>query len=162
MQLSDYLNSISDSYRLRDYTYGILLPKSTELSDSDKETLEFIIDIIRLKENYKEKERVFEQFSSKRLPVLKSITKEDLSLVAALNIDDYPLPIRARIADFLWTTIKDPKSARIAIQSYIELYELLWDEDHWPDCVDAIIRAVNIACSFNKKGQEYDETSTLD
>lgn len=155
MELLHYLNSIYDSDRLYDYKYKKIDPKSADLSDSDKETLELILDVIRLNENYRKKENVFEQSTSKRLRELKDISKEDLSPLLSIRIAEIPLPIRARIADFLWTTIGDQLSARIAIQSYLELYEKLWNEDHWPDCIDVIFRAVNIAYNFNKKGQEY-------
>ena len=157
MELLHYLNSIYDSDRLDDYKFRKIDPESADLSDSDKEILELILDVIRLKENYKQKENVFEQLSRTRLPELKKITKEDLVPLFSISIVDLPLPICARIADFLWTTIYDPKTARIAIRSYLELYEKLWDVDHWPNCIDAIFRATNIACCLDKKGQEYKE-----
>ena len=155
MELLQYLKSIYDSDHLYNYKYRKIDPESADLSDSDKEILELILDVIRLKENYKQKDNVFEQLSRKRLPELITITKENLTPLFSVSIADLPLPIRARISDFLWTTINDPKSAKIAIRSYLELYEKLWDEDHWPNCIDAIFRATHIAYCFNKNGQEY-------
>ena len=112
-----------------------------------------ILDIIRLNEKYKEKENVFEQFNSERLPDLKRITRDDLSPILSLDLGSLPLPIRARIADFLWVTIKDPNSGQIAISSYLDLYDSLWDEEQWPNCIDAIYRAINISCGLGKKGK---------
>ena len=157
MQILDYLNTIYDSNDVSDYQYEKIDPETEGLSDLDKDILTLILDILRLNENYSQRENVFSQFNSKRLPELKSITKDELSPILSLNVGALPLPIRARVADFLWETIKEPKSAGIAIQAYLDLYEVLWDEDHWPDCIDAIKRAVNIACSFNKKGKEYEK-----
>ena len=155
MQLVDYLNSIYDTDDLVNHKYWKIDPEALDLSANDKATLELILDIIRLNENYSQKENVFKQFSSKRLPKLNSITKEDLTPLFALDLSALPLSIRARIADFLWTTVKDSDSAKIATESYIELYESLWDEDNWPKCADAIHRATNIAHGFNKKGKEF-------
>lgn len=156
MLLTDYLNQIYDSHDLLDYEYGKIDLETQDLSDSDKEVLVLILDIIRLNERYRKNEdNVFEQISSKKLPELKDVTKEDLSSLLSMDLSALPLAIRARISDYLWTTVKDPGSARIAIQSYLNLYDLLWDEDNWPDCIDAIYRAINISCRYNKKGKEY-------
>lgn len=155
MQVSEYLNSIYDSHDLFVYKFGKIDPETLVISETEKEILELILDIIRLNENYRQKENVFEQFNSKRLPSLNSITRENISSLLSLDLRLLPLSIRARIADFLWTTVKDVDSAKIAIDSYLELYELLWDEDNWPKCVNAVHRATNIAFGINKKGKEY-------
>lgn len=157
MWVTEYLNSIYDSDDLADYEYGKIDTEARDLSITDKYALELILDIIRLNEDYRNRDNVFSQYSSIRLPKLENITRENLEPLFALNITELPLAIRARISDFLWTTVRDPVSAKIAIQDYLKLYESLWDEDYWPDCVDAIARAVNISCSFDKKGKEYKE-----
>ena len=152
MLLIDYLNHLYDSDNLHDYNRKIN-PNTKDIPESDKDTLVLILDIIRLNEKYKEKENVFEQFNSERLPDLKRITRDDLSPILSLDLGSLPLPIRARIADFLWVTIKDPNSGQIAISSYLDLYDSLWDEEQWPNCIDAIYRAINISCGLGKKGK---------
>ena len=149
MRLTEYLNSIYDSDDLHEYKYGKIDTEFQDLSATEKETLELILDIIRLNEDYRKKDNIFSQYSSIRLPELTSITKEKIEPLLSLNIAEFPLAIRARISDFIWTTVKDPGAAKIAIQSYLELYDKTWDEEHWPECIDAIFRAVNIASNVD-------------
>ena len=158
MDLYEYLNQLYDSDDLYDYKYGKIDLEMPGLSESDKETLGLVLEIIRLDERYEDKENVFEQYSRNLLPELKSIKKQDLAPLLSLDLNLFPLPIRARVADFLWTTIMNHVAARIAIHSYLELYDKVWNEDDWPDCIEAIHRAVNIAERLNKKGEEYKET----
>lgn len=155
MKVIEYLNQIYDSDNLDDYKYGKINPDTQGISEPDKVILELILDIVRLNEKYKDKDHIFEQFNSKHLPDIECITRDDLFSLLSIDLSVLPLAIRARVADFLWTTIKDPKAGKIAIQSYLEIYVSLWDEDHWPDCIDAIYRAVNIAACFGKNGKEY-------
>lgn len=155
MKVIEYLNQIYDSDDLDDYKYGKINPDTQGISEPDKVILELILDIVRLNEKYKDKDHIFEQFNSKHLPDIECITRDDLFSLLSIDLSVLPLAIRARVADFLWTTIKDPKAGKIAIQSYLEIYVSLWDEDHWSDCIDAIYRAVNIAACFGKNGKEY-------
>lgn len=157
MRVIDYLNSIYDSDDLHDYKYGKINPEPQDMPESDKDILLLVLDIIRLNEQYRKKENIFEQYHSDRLPDIKRVTRDDLSPLLSIEFSLLPLPIRARLADFLWETVKDKDFGRIAIQSYLMLYNSLWDEEHWPNCIDAIHRAVNIACSLGKNGKEYKE-----
>ena len=157
VRVTDYLNNIYDSDDLHDYKYGKINPEPLDMPESDKDILLLVLDIIRLNEQYKKKENVFEQFHSDRLPDIKSVTRDDLSPLLSIELSLVPLSIRARLADFLWETVKDKDFGRIAVQSYLMLYNSLWDEEHWPNCIDAIYRAVNIACSLGKNGKEYKE-----
>lgn len=155
MNAIDYLNQIYDSDNIYDYKYGKINPDTQDISEHDRVILELILDIVRLNEKYKEKDHIFEQFNSIRLPNIECISRDDLSSLLSIDIPILPLAIRARVADFLWTTIKDPKAGKIAVQSYLEIYISLWDEEQWPDCIDAIYRAVNVAASFGKNGKEH-------
>ena len=157
VRLTEYLNSIYDSDDLHEYKYGKIDTEFQNLSATEKEKLELILDIIRLNEDYRKNDNIFSQYNSIRLPEITSITKEKIKPLLSLNVAEFPLAIRARISDFIWTTVKDPVDAKIAIQSYLELYDTTWDEEHWPDCINAIYRAVNIASSIGKKGNEYKE-----
>lgn len=73
MELFEYLNQLYDSDDLHDYKYGKIYPETAELSAQDKERLELILEIIRMNENYGEKENVFQQYHRDRLPDWKSI-----------------------------------------------------------------------------------------
>ena len=157
MNLIEYLNQIYDTDDLHDYKYRKIQPDAADLVETDLKKLVLILDIVRLKENYEQTDNVFEQINSKILPDIKTITSEDLEPIISLDIISFPLAIRARIADFLWTTIKDYKFAKIAIQSYLQLYESLWDDNNWHNCVEMIHRAINIAAGYNKNGNEYRE-----
>ncbi|MBR1685327.1 MAG: hypothetical protein IJ708_09320, partial [Clostridia bacterium] len=157
MRVTDYLSSIYDSDDLHDYKYGKINPEPQDMTEPDKDVLLLILDIIRLNEQYKEKEHIFKQLHSERLPDINSVTKDDLSPLLSIDLLSLPLPICARLADFLWETVKDRDFGRIAIRSYLKLYNSLWNEEHWPNCIDAIHRAVNIACGLGKNGQEYKE-----
>ena len=63
MDLYEYLNQLYDSDDLYDYKYGKIDLEMPGLSESDKETLGLVLEIIRLDERYEDKENVFEQYS---------------------------------------------------------------------------------------------------
>lgn len=94
MHVMDYLNSIYDSDDLHDYKYGKINPEPLDMPESDKDILLLVLDIIRLNEQYKKKENVFEQFHSDHLPDINSLTRDDLFPLLSIEFSLLPLPIR--------------------------------------------------------------------
>ena len=153
MNIDEYLNQIYESDDLYHYKHGKI--DIADVSETDKIVLELIQDVIDLNEDYRNRGNGFSRYHGVRLPELEKVTREDILPLLSIDLSRLPLAIRARIADFLWTMMKDHTAAVIAIHSYLELYEKVWDEDHWPPCFEAVCRATNIACAYNRNGSEY-------
>ncbi len=78
-------------------------------------------------------------------------SEEDFSVLKALDYSKLPLPIRAKIADFLWSEKKLSKEARIAVSSYLTLYNDWFSEDDLIDNLDIMHRVICITAQLNDK-----------
>ena len=164
MKLYDFLRQVCRSNDIEDYKPAVLinlaqqLPEDSRLTNDDTEALQLLQDIVTLSEDYSKSSDLFRSFislNSSRSFAPCDMTSQKWDTLLGINLDLLPLPIKARIADFIWDQKKNHKVALNAIQSYLELFQELWDENEWPECFDMIQRAVCISAQLDKKGPEY-------
>ena len=82
---------------------------------------------------------------------LSDMTEEDYSLLSSVNVKVLPALIRARVANILWNRKKDFSMVEVAIESYHELYAILYDTENWTYCVKYIKHAIRMANKVRKK-----------
>lgn len=79
------------------------------------------------------------------------MTEEDYLLLSSANVKELPTLIRARVSNILWNEKKDFSMVEIAIESYHELYNVLYDIENWTYCVKYIKHAISLANKVRKK-----------
>lgn len=79
------------------------------------------------------------------------MTEEDYSLLSSVNVKSLPTLIRARVSNILWNEKKDFSMVEVAIESYYELYNMLYDTENWTYCVKYIKHAISLANKVRKK-----------
>lgn len=82
---------------------------------------------------------------------LSDMTEEDYSLLSSVNVKALPTLIRARVSNILWNEKKDFSMVEVAIESYYELYNMLYDTENWTYCVKYIKHAIKLAYKVRKK-----------
>lgn len=82
---------------------------------------------------------------------LSDMTEEDYSLLSSVNVKSLPTLIRARVSNILWNEKKDFSMVEVAIESYYELYNMLYDTENWTYCVKYIKHAISLANKVRKK-----------
>ena len=87
----------------------------------------------------------------KRSFSLQDLTEDDYLLLESLDIALLPLNIRARVADLLWTEKSIYTDALIAIDAYIDLFNLLFSDGDWLEGLGMIRRALSIATQVKQK-----------
>ena len=81
---------------------------------------------------------------------MSDMTDEDYLLLNKVDIKKLPYLLRARIANILWNEKKNVDMAEIAIESYHELYMVLFSVEHWSSCVRYIKQSINLALKIGK------------
>ena len=164
MSLYNFLDAACRSSDIDDYSPRELIHAAERLGENDQLTedeqilLKIIQDIVSLTENYNERNNVFSPFAvleGCRSFSPKDMTQEKWAALQMIDLDKLPTVIKARIADFIWDQRKDYMAGIIAIQAYIQLHHILWDEVNWNACFDMIQRAISIAAQINKNSDEY-------
>lgn len=89
--------------------------------------------------------------NGKRSFSVEDLEKYDYALLSSLNIKNIPLKLKVRIADILWTWKKDYKYAKIAAESYLDLFKLMFCDNDWIKPLDMIKRAICIATQTNQE-----------
>ncbi|MEQ8394678.1 DUF4209 domain-containing protein [Thalassobaculum sp.] len=56
--------------------------------------------------------------------------------------------LRARLSDVTWDRLRNPDAARLAIRSYLETAERLFDPEHWPPYAERMERALRLAAQI--------------
>lgn len=82
---------------------------------------------------------------------LSDMTEEDYSLLSSVNVKSLPTLIRARVSNILWNEKKDFSMVEVAIESYYELYNMLYDTENWTYCVKHIKHAISLANKVRKR-----------
>ena len=89
-------------------------------------------------------------FEDKRTFSVEDLGDEDYDLLASLEYEKLPVNIKARIADVLWTEKKKYQYALIAIDSYYELFNILFKDDDWLVALRMMKRACCISAQIKK------------
>ncbi len=127
-------------------------------SEEEKYLFDLICKICSMHEEYENLENVFQPmviFEGRRSFSIEDLTDDDISNLIALELDRFPIAIRARLADVLWIKTNDDMYAKIAIESYNELFDLTYDSKHWVYCVDMITRALLLSTQLNDEPDLY-------
>lgn len=77
------------------------------------------------------------------------ITEDDYNLLRSLDISEFPLNLKARIADILWTQKRKHQFGITAAETYFELYNL-WFSDDWHEALNMIKRTICISLQIRK------------
>jgi hypothetical protein len=81
----------------------------------------------------------------RRTTAIEDFSVDDLAILrSSVDFLTYPA-LRARVGDILWETSRDQEMARVAVAAYLELAITLEDPERWPPCLDALIRASQLA-----------------
>ncbi|WP_221031657.1 DUF4209 domain-containing protein [Actomonas aquatica] len=97
-------------------------------------------------------------FNGRRSLNAEDLTERDLAALAGV-VDEITDPeLRARVADVLWVTKRNFKTAKSAIVAFLESAERLKTNDMWPPYSDRLTRAAQIAA---KKGFESEKADVL-
>ena len=115
-------------------------------TENDKQIYDLVKNICDLHAKISVKDIEFQpsiELMRKRSFGLQDMTKDDFILLESLNLSLLPINIRARIADLLWTEKKIYNNALVAIDSYIDLFNLLFSDDDWLESLDMIRRALS-------------------
>ena len=86
----------------------------------------------------------------KRTFSVEDLGDEDYDLLTSLEYEKLPVNIKARIADVLWTEKKKYQYALIAIDSYYELFNILFKDGDWLIALKMMKRTCNISAQINK------------
>lgn len=84
-------------------------------------------------------------FEGKRSLNTEDLTDEDLAALAEIVHEIKDPEYRARVADVLWVTKKNYKTAQLAIDALLESAERLKTGDMWPPYVERLDRAARLA-----------------
>lgn len=84
-------------------------------------------------------------FDGKRSLNTEDLTDEDLAALADIVHEIKDPEYRARVADVLWVTKKNYKTAQLAIDAFLESAERLKSGDQWPPYVERLDRAARLA-----------------
>ena len=82
---------------------------------------------------------------------VEDLKEDDYTLLRSIDLSKIPLNLRARIADILWLEKKDYNAAKIAAESYFELFNLWYDENKWFEALKMVKRAICISAQINIK-----------
>ena len=82
---------------------------------------------------------------------VEDLKEDDYTLLGSIDLSKIPLNLRARIADIFWLEKKDYKAAKIAAESYFELFNLWYDENKWFEALNMVKRAICISAQINAK-----------
>ncbi|SDO18227.1 protein of unknown function [Paenibacillus sp. yr247] len=114
--------------------------------------------------NLDKPEQPFQPFiilQNSRSAAIEDFSDEQLSLLKELVPEISDPELKARIADVIWTTKRDHPMAKIAVESYLKSFEKLLDPDHWPQCIERIERATQLAVLLGRKNTPYTQTIEL-
>lgn len=89
-------------------------------------------------------------YGERRTFDLSDMTEEDYLLLSSVNVKSLPTLIRARVSNILWNEKKDFSMVEVAIESYYELYNRLYDTENWTYCVKYIKHAIKEFHTFGK------------
>lgn len=98
----------------------------------------------------------FGTLGTSRSAAIEDLAQDDLRLLGAIASGVINPALRARVADVVWVTARDPIAARIAISAYLELGQPLHaNAEHWYPLLAAVERAARIELQlgeFSDKG----------
>ncbi len=128
--------------------------KEKIITDSDKTLFDLINNISSLALKLSDSGAEFcpmMVIEGKRTFSVEDLKEDDYTLLSLIDLSKIPLNLRARIADILWLEKKDYKAAKIAAESYFELFNLWYDENKWFESLNMIKRAIYISAQINIK-----------
>lgn len=149
-QLLNKMN-IENEYRLKSYWFNRENRETLE-TEKDRKEYDLIKRISTIKTeinqgriSYKSSEILDINSSSD----VRSITDEDIQLLREINLSDIPACIRISIADLIWETRKDWKCAKIAAQTYYDVFCSVSQTINRLDIINLIDRAITISKQIN-------------
>ena len=92
---------------------------------------------------------------------IQDMAETDFDLLESIDLEKLPVNIRARIADLLWQKRKNHKASLVAIDAYLEMFNLLYSDDDWFDCIDMIHRVLCLSTQVNQKEKRHEACEVL-
>lgn len=127
-----------------------------DISEETKKAVVLIKNICSLHPSKAEGRDVYQPgflWDGKRSFAMEDLSDDDLNSLKALELDKLPLAIKARIEDVLWCAQVENHHiyGQKAVDDYLELFDRLFDADHWFNCFTVLERGTNIAAVFGKR-----------
>lgn len=134
----------------------LILEKEKLDNSTDKNNYEIIVDLMLLNEEYKCVDNVFKNISTQNNE-LDNFDDKSLNTIKQLDIEKFPLVVSSRIYDVLWSKFHDVTCGSNAVKKYLELFEIVYDSEHWVSCLNVIYRATVIAAQIGKDKQTFQD-----
>ena len=96
-------------------------------------------------------------FDTSRGYMPDDIPEQHLDILSEVVSSVSDAELRARIADLLWITKRDYKMAQLAVTSYLQAAMPLEGDKTWPECLDRMERALDLAATLDRKGQLHQD-----
>lgn len=161
MNIYEVLNEIFKSCSIETFEIDFRVEFREKLNnEKEKKLFDLIKNISSLHINYRDRNATFQPmlvYGNRRSFSLEDITEENLLLIKELDLNKLPLILRAKIADVIWELNRDYNTAKIAVKSYKELFNSIFNPVEWTDCFCAIYRAMSISSRLGKNENLYIE-----
>lgn len=121
-------------------------------TDIDRKLFDLIKNICSLALKISAKDVEFHPhlvWEGRRTFAIEDLTEDDYTLLNTIDFARVPSIIKARLADILWVQKKDYTAAKIASNTYFELFNLLFNNELEFDAINMIKRAICISVQIN-------------
>lgn len=161
MDIYDVLNEICEINKMGEIEIDIPIEFREKLNnENERKVFDLIKSICALCIDYRDSNASFQPgvvFNNRRSFSLEDITETDNLLIETIDLNKLPLMIRAKIADVLWELKKDYNAAIVAVKSYKEIFNRIFNPTEWTNCFCMINRAVVISAKLGKNKHFYSE-----
>lgn len=82
---------------------------------------------------------------------IEDITENDFHLLTSIELEKLPLPLKALLSDVLWSQRKNYGASQIAVHSYWEIFQLLYESKKYNQALNPLKRAVCISIQTNSQ-----------
>jgi hypothetical protein len=89
-----------------------------------------------------------------RTASLGDLTPETVQSCRKIYAQAEPPELRARLADIVWTRVRDHQAAHAAVQAYMEIARAVQVEEGWPDLLPPLTRSLQIAVALGPSRDE--------
>lgn len=131
-----------------------------KIDDNLKNVFNLIMDVCSMHPSGTKGTDVFVPFlilDGKRSFAMEDLSNNDIDTLKNLDLDKFPLVIRARLEDVFWCfkTENYHFFGQQAVIDYINLFNVSFNANHWVQCVAAIERGTDIAARLGKNSEVY-------
>ena len=137
-----------------------MFSKLNEYQEKDKEKSIFFATIAKITSLSIDSENAYDPFSpavvlkTSRSSSINDLSDDDICFYRALLPKINNPELLSRVADVLWVTKKEYKSAIQAIDAYLQTATILRDKENWPPIFERVERAFRIAVLLGGKSKQ--------